>query len=138
MSSIFAVELRWRDRAPASLILASHPGATLLFWFVSKNLLANPHSLRIICGDYSKFECVFLHMNIATAKVDLVKKILNTESKAVISYLQAIFESQPENWLEELPVEIKASLERGLKESQQGQGRPHGEVMKKFRSWKGR
>jgi len=72
-------------------------------------------------------------MNLVTAKVDLVKRILETEDKELIHYLQAIFDSQPENWFVELPDAIQASVDRGLKQSQRGEGRTHSEVMKKYR-----
>ncbi len=74
-------------------------------------------------------------MNIATAKVDLAKRILNTEDKDIITYIKAIFDSQPDNWFQELPGPVQASVERGLKQSQRGEGRAHGEVMKKYKKW---
>ncbi|MDZ4668718.1 MAG: hypothetical protein SGJ00_12680 [bacterium] len=74
-------------------------------------------------------------MNIATAKVDLAKKILNTDNKEIITYIKSIFESQPDNWFEELPEPIQASVERGLKQSQQGETRPHSVAMKKYKKW---
>jgi hypothetical protein len=74
-------------------------------------------------------------MNIATAKVDLVKRILNTDDKEIITYIKTIFDSQPDNWFEELPESIQASVERGLKQSQKREGRAHAEVMKQYKKW---
>ena len=74
-------------------------------------------------------------MNIATAKVDLAKKILNTNDKAIIGYIQSIFEGQSDNWFEELPESVQASVERGVKQSERGEGRPHAEVIKKYKKW---
>lgn len=74
-------------------------------------------------------------MNIATAKVDLVKRILNTDDKEIITYIKTIFDSQPDNWFQELPESVQASVERGLKQSQKGEGRAHAEVMKQYKKW---
>ena len=74
-------------------------------------------------------------MNIATAKVNLAKRVLETEDKDIINYMNAIFDNQPNNWFEELPDEIKAAVERGLKQSKNGESRPHSEVMKKYKKW---
>jgi hypothetical protein len=71
-------------------------------------------------------------MNIISIKQDLAKKILQTENIDIINYIKAIFDSEPENWYNDLPSSIQESLEKGLKQSQSGEGRPHDEVMKKY------
>jgi predicted transcriptional regulator len=75
------------------------------------------------------------NMNIAIAKVDLAKKILDTESEELITYISSIFESQKDNWFNELPEEIQASVEKGMKQSELGQTLPHAEVMEKYKKW---
>ena len=72
-------------------------------------------------------------MSIATIKLDLAKKIMDTNDKELIGYIKAIFDGQSENWFEELPVDVQASVERGLAQSEKGEGRPHAEVMKKYK-----
>ena len=74
-------------------------------------------------------------MSIATIKLDLAKKIIETEDKEIINYIKAIFEGQSDNWFEELPAKVKDSVERGLAQSERGEGRPHSEVMKKYKKW---
>ncbi len=74
-------------------------------------------------------------MNIATIKLDLAKKIIDTNDKEIIGYIKAIFEGQSDNWFEELPADVQASFERGLAQSERGEGRPHAEVMKKYKKW---
>jgi predicted transcriptional regulator len=74
-------------------------------------------------------------MDLATAKVDLAKKILETNDKVIIGYIQSIFKGQSDNWFEELPDPIQTSLEKGLKQSARGEGRSHNEVMKKYKKW---
>lgn len=74
-------------------------------------------------------------MELAIRKANLAKKILQTADEEVIQYIQAIFDSHPDQWFEELPEPIQAAVERGLKQSQNGEGRLHEEVMKQYAQW---
>ncbi len=74
-------------------------------------------------------------MSIATTKVELAKRLLNTNNKSIINYIKAIFETQSTDWWEELPDEVKASIEKGLKQSEKGETIPHTQVMKKYSKW---
>jgi hypothetical protein len=74
-------------------------------------------------------------MNIASTKLELVKRLLETDDKDVIKYIKAIFDSHEENWLEELPDEVKASIERGLDDAKKGKVKPHSEFRKKYQKW---
>lgn len=74
-------------------------------------------------------------MEQATRRANLAKKILQTADEEVLQYIQAIFDSHPDQWFEELPESIQAAVERGLKQSQNGEGRPHEEVMKQYTQW---
>lgn len=73
-------------------------------------------------------------MSITATKLELAKQLLNTNDKSIINYIKAIFETQS-NWYEELPEEIKVSVQRGLKESEKGETVPHAQVMKKYSKW---
>lgn len=64
-------------------------------------------------------------MSIATIKLDLAKKIIDTEDKEIIGYIKAIFDGQSDNWFEELPADVQASFKRGLAQSERGEGRPY-------------
>lgn len=85
---------------------------------------------KIVDLNYSKIQ-----MNIIAAKKNLAKRILETEDKEIINYVKAILDNQSNNWFEELPEEIKVSVERGLRQSAKGESRPHTEVMKKYQKW---
>ncbi len=75
-------------------------------------------------------------MSIATTKLDLAKKIIDTNDKDIINHIKAIFDTHPEaDWFEELPDDVKASVEQGIKEADRGEGTPHAVVMKKVRKW---
>jgi predicted transcriptional regulator len=72
-------------------------------------------------------------MSIATIKLDLAKKIMDTNDEELIGYIKSIFDGQSENWFEELPIDVQASIERGLAQSEKGEVKPHEEVMKKYK-----
>jgi hypothetical protein len=74
-------------------------------------------------------------MEYAASKMELIQKILATENKNLISHLKAIFLTQEDDWWETLPPKIKASVERGLKQSAEGNTTPHKDVMKKYKKW---
>jgi predicted transcriptional regulator len=74
-------------------------------------------------------------MSIASIKLDLAKKIIDTDDKEIIGYIKAIFEGQSDNWFEELPADVQDSVERGLAQSERGEVRSHAEVMKKYKKW---
>jgi hypothetical protein len=74
-------------------------------------------------------------MSIATTKLDLAKRLIETNNKGLINHIKAVFDSQPDEWFETLPVEVQASVERGIKQADQDKTKPHAEVMKKFKKW---
>ncbi len=74
-------------------------------------------------------------MSIASIKLDLAKKIIDTDDKELIGYIKAIFEGQSENWFEDLPADVQTSFEKALAQSEKGEGRNHTEVMKKYAKW---
>jgi hypothetical protein len=75
-------------------------------------------------------------MSIATIKLDLAKKIIDTEDKGIINHIKAVFDTHPEaNWFECLPDDIRASIERGIKEADRGERTPHAVVMKRVKKW---
>lgn len=74
-------------------------------------------------------------MNIAITKLELAKKLLDTNDKDIINHIKAVFSTRAENWWEELPDEIKSSLEKSIKQADSGQTIPHKEVMKRYGKW---
>lgn len=73
-------------------------------------------------------------MSLATTKLELVQRLLKTDDKNVIKYIKAIFDSHEENWLEELPEEVKKSVTKGLEDAKNGKVTPHAEVRKNTRN----
>ena len=74
-------------------------------------------------------------MSVSETKIELATQILNTNDKEIINYIKAIFSNQSKNWWEELADEIKASVDRGLKQAALRQTLPHSQVMKKYSKW---
>ena len=77
-------------------------------------------------------------MNVNSVKLELAKRLLNTNDKNIINYLKAIFDTQDDNWWAELPDEIKMSVEKGLRQSERGETVSHAEARKKYRKWLGK
>jgi predicted transcriptional regulator len=75
-------------------------------------------------------------MSIETLKLDLAKKIIDTNDTGIINHIKALFDTQPkENWFESLPEDVKISVELGIKQADGGEGTPHSEVMKNVQKW---
>lgn len=74
-------------------------------------------------------------MDVASTKIELASKLLNTNDKELIGYIKAIFSTQPEDWWDELPSQIKDSVTRGIKQADKGETIPHSEVIKKYKKW---
>jgi predicted transcriptional regulator len=65
---------------------------------------------------------------------DYVSFLSDKKKKTVLAVVKTFAEDETDLW-DEMPDEIKASVKRGLKESEKGLGKPHEEVMKKYRKW---
>lgn len=74
-------------------------------------------------------------MSLATTKLELVQRLLETKDKNVIKYVKAIFDSHEGSWFEELPDSVKKSVDKGLEDVRNGKITPHKEVMKKYQKW---
>lgn len=74
-------------------------------------------------------------MNIATLKLELAKQLLNTDDNGIINHIKAVFQTQSSDWWADLPREVKASVERGLAQSERGETIPHEQVMKRYKKW---
>lgn len=74
-------------------------------------------------------------MNIALTKLELAKRLLATNDKAIINHFMAVFTTQTEDWWDQLPSEVKQSVNRGLKQSGAGESIPHHQVMKRYKKW---
>lgn len=65
-----------------------------------------------------------------------VKKYIETADDRVVKMVHAMLEADNEaDFWDELPASVKADVKTALKQSEQGKGKPHGEVMKKYKKW---
>ena len=65
-----------------------------------------------------------------------VKKYIETADDRVVKMVHAMLEADKEtDFWDELPASVKADVKIALKQSDQGKGKPHSEVMKKYKKW---
>jgi hypothetical protein len=68
-------------------------------------------------------------MDLQAEKIELVKLLLETESQDVIDEIKAVFKKQGNDFYDDLPQHVKDSIERGLKDIEDGNVYGHDEVM---------
>jgi len=71
-------------------------------------------------------------MNIQTEKIELVKRLLDTDDESVIQQVKEVFEIHEKDFWNDLPEHVKTGIERAKKQAQAGLLTPHDEVMKKY------
>jgi hypothetical protein len=65
-----------------------------------------------------------------------VKKYIETADDRVVKMVHAMLEADKESdFWDELPAIVKADVKVAIKQSEQGKGKPHSEVMKKYKKW---
>jgi predicted transcriptional regulator len=75
-------------------------------------------------------------MNLAEEKRDLIRQIQDTEDAETIQTMKEILASRNASFsIEDMPDEVKASFERGLAQSERGEGVPHEVAFAKYRKW---
>ena len=63
-----------------------------------------------------------------------VKKYIETADERVVKMVHAMLEADNEtDFWDELPAFVKADVKVAIKQSAQGKGKPHSEVMKKYK-----
>ena len=65
-----------------------------------------------------------------------VKKYIETADDRVVKMVHAMLEADQEtDFWDELPASVKADVKVAIKQSAKGKGKPHSEVMKKYKKW---
>ena len=65
-----------------------------------------------------------------------VKKYIETADDRVVKMVHAMLEADKESdFWDEIPAIVKADVKVAIKQSEQGKGKPHSEVMKKYKKW---
>ena len=74
-------------------------------------------------------------MNISSTKLELAKRLLDTQDKDVLNYIKALFDTRSKDWWDTLPTEVQLSIEQGIAQADRGETITHKEVMKKYKKW---
>ena len=76
-------------------------------------------------------------MDVQATKLELMRLLLNTQKEQVLQRIKEIFEQQEEDvdFWDNLDEELKASIERGLSQSERGEVKSHEAVMEKYKKW---
>jgi predicted transcriptional regulator len=65
------------------------------------------------------------------------KKYIDQADAKTVKMIHAMLEAEQENdWWDDLSTDAKKSIEKGLKEADEGKVISHEEAMKKFRKWR--
>ena len=67
------------------------------------------------------------------SKYDLIEKIVNTDNEVLLQQVKTLLDEEEVESLEDLDPALKASLKRGIKQSDKGEGTPHHKMMKLIR-----
>jgi len=80
------------------------------------------------------FEVIVLNLNmdVQVEKIELAKRLLETDDEAVLLQIKEVFENNDKDFWNDLPEHVKAGIERGQKQAAEGKLTPHDEVMKKY------
>jgi hypothetical protein len=68
-------------------------------------------------------------MDLQSEKIELVKLLLETESRDVLNEIKAIFKKQGNDFYDDLPQHVKDDIEAGLKDVEAGNVYDHNWVM---------
>jgi hypothetical protein len=71
-------------------------------------------------------------MDIQAEKIDLVRRLLDTDDKSILQEVKNVFESHEKDFWAGLPKYVKDGITRSKKQAEAGQLTSHDEVMKKY------
>jgi len=70
-------------------------------------------------------------MDVQTEKIELAKRLLETNDEALLLQIKEIFESSDKDFWNGLPDHVKTGIARGRKQAEEGKLTSHEYVMKK-------
>jgi hypothetical protein len=71
-------------------------------------------------------------MDIQAEKIELVKRLLDTDDRSILQEVKNVFESHEKDFWNNLPEHVKQGIERSKKQADAGLLTPHEDVMKKY------
>lgn len=76
--------------------------------------------------------CCNLNMDLQTEKIELAKRLLETNDEALLLQIKEIFESSDQGFWNNLPDHVKGGTKRGRQQAEEGKLTPHEDVMKNY------
>jgi hypothetical protein len=73
-------------------------------------------------------------MNLATRKYNFIQEI-TTMDELLLAKLEMVLKANKKDWFDDLSLEEKAEIEKGLKEAENEQLLSHKEAMSQFDKW---
>ncbi len=73
-------------------------------------------------------------MNIEAEKIELLKLILETEDEAVIQEIKGVFKRNEPDFWDDLPNQVKESINRGLEDVEHNCIHKHEQVMQEIKA----
>lgn len=76
-------------------------------------------------------------MNIQAEKLKLIEWLISIQDQSIIEKLKFLMDNSPAagDWWDALSESERASLEGGIKDSDEGRVTPHSEAQKKYGKW---
>lgn len=73
-------------------------------------------------------------MNLQQRKLNIIDNVVRTHKKTLIEKIEKVISTEKDFW-DELSIEEKKGIEKGLKELDAGQRIPYSKVRKKIAKW---
>ena len=74
-------------------------------------------------------------VSIENKKIELIQWLSTLEDQSLIDKLLKLRDAENTDWWQELSAKEKASIEKGIKEAEEGKLKPHSEVRDMYENW---
>lgn len=74
-------------------------------------------------------------MNLVTTKNQLVKQLLETHDVDLLKHLQAVFDTNGTDFLDDIPSDVKESIMRGINDAETGNLQSNSKVKAELAKW---
>jgi hypothetical protein len=74
-------------------------------------------------------------MNLQSEKLEVAKMVLDTNNKSILMRIKNIFETEKIDLWDEIPSQVTKDVDEAFLQANSGFGKPHNEVMKKYKKW---
>jgi len=74
-------------------------------------------------------------MDLQARKLELIQLLSLTTNESLIARIESLIKAEDTDFWDEIPQELKDSIERGLAQADAGKTKPHSEVQKMYSKW---